>query len=326
MQHKQFRRLGFLVPPLLFLSVFALILGNLQAISDYVKLRGYTAPQAVVQLADQTGMTADARRIFYVNHPQVADRTTFNGACNSKGERTIVLGCYHSVDRGIYLYNVTDVRLNGVEQVTAAHEMLHAAYDRLSKTERANIDSQLKSFYERQVTDKRIRDTIAAYEISEPNDVVNEMHSILATEVSVLPQELEQYYQRYFTDRSKVVAFANTYQSEFTSRQDKVKSYDARLETLKSSIDTNTADLKRREAEINAMQQQLNSYRASNAVSQYNSLVPVYNGKIDEYNELIRTTQAKITEYNNLVKERNNLAMEIRGLSQSINSQLEPIQ
>src|SRR4051812_47277477 len=101
MQHKQFNRLRYLAVPILFIAVFALAIGNLQAISDYIKLRDYSAPVPVVQLADQTTMTADARHVFYVNHPQVAERSTFNGACNASGEHTIILGCYHAVDRGI---------------------------------------------------------------------------------------------------------------------------------------------------------------------------------------------------------------------------------
>lgn len=326
MQHKQFKAIRFLVVPAVFIALFALAIGNLQAISDYVKLRNYTPPAQVVQLADQTAMTERARHLFYVNHPSVASRSNFNGACNSSGEHTIVLGCYHSVDRGIYLYDVTDERLNGVEQVTAAHEMLHAAYDRLSKKERANIDGQLQNYYEHQVTDKRIKDTIAAYEISEPNDVVNEMHSIFATEISALPGELETYYRQYFVDRSKVVAYANTYQAEFTSRQERVKLFDSQLVELKATIESSTKDLERREADINAMQAQLNSYRSSGAISQYNAMVPEFNSKIDQYNELVRAAQSRIARYNELVKERNDLATEIRGLTQSINSQLETIE
>ena len=35
-----------------------------------------------------------------------------------ESEKTIILGCYHSDQEGIFVYNVTDPRLSGVEQVT----------------------------------------------------------------------------------------------------------------------------------------------------------------------------------------------------------------
>jgi hypothetical protein len=325
MQHKRFQVARIIAGPIVVLAILLLVIGNLQAISDYWKLRNYAPPPTVATLADQTGMTDKARKLFYINHPQVADRSSFSGVCNNRGEHTIVLGCYHSVDRGIFLFDVTDSRLDGVEQVTAAHEMLHAAYDRLSDDERANIDGQLQNYYEHQVSDERIKSTIAAYEKSEPNDVVNEMHSIFATELITLPTELEQYYRQYFTNRIKVVTLANNYQREFTRRQEQIKDYDTRLAALKSTIDSNTGELKSREAEISAMQRQLNSYKNSGQIQQYNSMVPVFNGKVDQYNELVRSTQAAIVEYNNLVSERNAVALEIKGLTASISSQLEPI-
>ena len=35
-----------------------------------------------------------------------------------------------------YIYNVNDERLNGLKEVTAAHEMLHAAYERLPESDK----------------------------------------------------------------------------------------------------------------------------------------------------------------------------------------------
>src|SRR6185295_11567695 len=102
-------------------------------------------------------MTPDTRRLFYVYHPVLEDKQAFNSHCTDS-EKTIVLGCYIS-RTGIYLYDVTDSRLNGVEQVTAAHETLHAAYERLSSSERKRVDGLTAQAFA-QVTDQRIKDTI----------------------------------------------------------------------------------------------------------------------------------------------------------------------
>lgn len=308
-------------------GVIAVVVLNLQNLRDYSRLYNYDPPAAIKTLADQTSMTDEARKLFYVNHPVLADRSAFGNQCTSRGEQTIVLGCYKPVDRGIFLFDVQDERLNGIEQVTAAHEMLHSGYDRLSNKERDNIDVQLQNFYNEHVkdSDERLRNTIAAYEKSEPNDIQNEMHSIFATEIDALPTALETYYQRYFKDRKKVIAYANAYRHEFTARQDKVKIYDLQLMSLKDRIDRNRNELERREKEIVQNQQQLEGYRARDEVETYNALVPVYNERVDAYNALVRSVQEDIQQYNKLVAERNQVASQIRELSESIDSTPTPI-
>src|SRR5206468_584885 len=127
-------------------------------------------------------------------------------------------------------------RLSGVEEVTSAHEMLHAAYDRLSTKERNRVDELLQNYYDHQLTDQRIRATIDAYKASEPNDLQNEMHSIFGTEIATLPPELENYYSQYFADRSKVTTLAGEYEQEFTSRKTEIQSYDTQLDGLRAQI------------------------------------------------------------------------------------------
>lgn len=328
MQHKRLSAgYGFVQWVVLFvmLAVIILISVNLQAIQDYSRLRNYDPPAEIAALATQTTMTDAARKLFYVNHPVLADRSAFGGQCTSRGEQTIVLGCYKPIDRGIFLFDVQDERLMGVEQVTAAHEMLHAAYDRLSTKDRDVIDIELQNFYNQKVTDDRLRKTITAYEKSEPNDIQNEMHSIFATEVATLPPALETYYKRYFIDRSKVIGYANAYRQEFTTRQEKVRVFDLQLMSLKDRIDRNKADLERREGEINQYQQQMERYRSQDELDSYNALVPTYNSRVEEYNALVRSVQASIQEYNDLVAERNQLASQVRELTESISSTPSPI-
>lgn len=325
MNNKRFRISGQFLVLLVLLGILAAVLLNARTIRDTIRLYGYSPPATIAQIADDTAMTNAARRMFYVNHPVIADRTAFGEHCGNRGEHTIVLGCYHGIDNGIYLFDVTDERLEGVEHVTAAHEMLHAAYDRLSNSERQRIDRLLQDYYDTQVTDERLLETIASYQKSAPKDVLNEMHSIFATEIAVLPPELETYYQRYFTDRSKVVAYAEKYQQEFTARREKVKAFDIQLAALKINMDANTAALGRQEQEIDALRTQMQEYRQSGNIPAYNRSVPQFNAKVDQYNSLIAATKAQIDSYNQIVAERNNLALEVKELAQSINSQLAPI-
>jgi len=269
-------------------------------------------------------MTSYGRKIYYVNHPALQDKTAFRLSCPNNGrEQTIVLGCYRSNQNGIFLLQVTDTRLDGVQQVTAAHEMLHGAYDRLSTQERARIDDLLQNYYKHDVHDQRIIDTINAYKKSEPHDVVNEMHSVFGTEIAHLPTELEQYYQRYFSDRQRVVSYAAQYQSEFTSREATVKQDDATLARLKATIDADQADLKDKQAAINAQQQLLERLRSTN-VSAYNAGVPGYNQSIDAYNVEVDALHDLIAQYNQLVTERNAVAGEEVELTQALDAGATP--
>jgi hypothetical protein len=323
---KRKNRLLVLTLLLVWLAALVLIAVNRQGIYDWWQLRGYDAPVVVSSLATQDTMTDYARRIFYVNQPSVENKASFGESCKSTArEETIVLGCYHSNQQGIFLLSVSDPRLNGVQQVTAAHEMLHAAYDRLSDSERKKVDAMLLDYYHKNLTDDRVKTTIDAYKKSEPKDIVNEMHSIFGTEIANLPSGLEQYYSRYFNDRSKIVGFADKYQAEFSSREAIVKSYDAQLESLKTQVDASQDGLKDKEAAIAAERQKLEDLRSSGSISAYNAGVPVYNNMVSSYNSQVQTARNLIKTYNQLVIKRNAVALEEDQLVNALDNNVETI-
>ncbi len=294
----------------LLVGLASVALAKQQAILDWTSLRGYVPPATVAQLATNDTMTDSARRLFYVNHPIVTASDTFTKHCPAGGEKTVVLGCYEGSDNGIYIYNVTDARLDGVEQVTAAHEMLHAAYRRLSSGQRNKVDTLLSDYYAHGLNDQRIKDTIAAYRKSEPNDVVNEMHSVFGTEVPNLPAPLEQYYRQYFSDRSKVTAYTAKYQGEFASRQTQIEAYDTQLKTMKLQIENNEAQLSTRRKALDTQSAQLQTERSSGQIAQYNSSVPAYNQAVSSYNALLAETKSLVSQYNDIVATRNKIALE----------------
>lgn len=298
---------------------------NYQNIADWVALRNYLPPAAVSSLATQTTMTPLARKIFYVNHPVLDAKAVFGNKCpNGEREKTIVLGCYRGNQNGIFLLDVSDPRLSGVEDVTAAHELLHAAYDRLSPKERSRIDALLQDYFKRDLRDQRILDTIASYRKTEPNDVVNEMHSIFATEVATLPTELEQYYKRYFTNRAKIVSYAVAYQVEFTSRQTAVKLADEQLASIKTQITSRQAGLKTRNTTIISVQKTLLAERSRNTAV-YNAAVPGYNKMVDDYNVEVQAVKILIESYNDLVVSRNKIVLEQAKLVNELNATASPI-
>jgi Skp family chaperone for outer membrane proteins len=323
------RRHHRLLPVLLvlaWLAALALIALNRQNILDWWKLRQYQAPAAISSLAAQDTMTGYGRKIFYVNHPVIDDKTAFTKACpDNGGEQTIVLGCYHGGQSGIFLLKVNDPRLDGVLQVTAAHELLHGAYERLDTAERKKVDAMLLDYYNNHLDDPRIAKTIASYKKSEPRDVVNEMHSVFGTEIANLPQDLEQYYKKYFTNRAQIAAYAADYQSEFTGREELVAQYDAQLADLKSRIDSGQNSLQAKQAEITDRQNQLQAKKNGGDIAGYNAGVPGYNALVNEYNATAQNVKSLITQYNQLVEKRNEVALEEDQLVKSLSNDTAPI-
>lgn len=306
------------------LSFPFLVYFNAQALSDWWQLRGYTPPAAVTALASQDTMTAYATHVFDVNHPDLeASAAQFRTDCNET-EQTIVLGCYRSNQDGIFVYDVHDSRLAGVRQVTAAHEMLHAAYDRLNSKDKKYVDGLLMDYFNNSLKDQRIIDTINEYKKTEPNDLVNEMHSIFGTEVPNLPAPMENYYKKYFSNRQAVVNFASNYEAEFTSREDQIKADDAQLAILRGRIQDEESSLQAQSSKIDADRSRLDSERAAGDISAYNAGVAPFNGEVDTYNAGVQRLRRDISSYNQLVEARNAIAQELTSLDQSIDTRLAP--
>lgn len=313
--------LSFLLLFGLFIAVIAGIFFR-QDIYDWWRLRNYHPPARISSLATQTTMTDEGKTLFYVAHPKISDADTFNQQCQVE-EFTIVLGCFVTPGN-IYLYDVTDKRLAGILEVTAAHEMLHVAYERLDSEQKQTVNRQLEAAFA-EVNNERIKKVVAQYRKNDPSSVPNELHSILGTEVKNLPQDLEDYYSQYFSNRQKVVAFSNDYEAEFASRQQRVAAIDEQLAGLKPQIEQNQALISAKQDDIQLQRQQLDNQRSGGDIEAYNSGVPAYNALINEYNALVAETKDLIATYNSLVKERNNLVVEVQDLYESIDSTPELI-
>jgi len=315
---------------LLALVVVLILVGiglyNRRTIADWWTLLGYNPPSAVVQLASSDTMTGYARRVFYVNKPQIEDKSAFAPNCPSGTEQTVVLGCYHGGQSGIFLLQVTDSRLKGLEQVTAAHETLHALYERLGSGQRQQVDGWLEDFYKTGLHDQTIKMQIDSYRKSEPHSLDDEMNSIIGTEVKQLPAPLENYYRQYFTDRGKVVAYYQNYQAAFTERQRALKTDDAKLTSMKSQIDSLKSQLEADGQKLMSERAQLDSEKAGGQTSDYNGRVPAFNAAVSSYNDKVAQLRDLIASYNKLVGQRNAVALEAQQLVQEITSQPKKIQ
>lgn len=312
----QFRRILSGLTSVLLIGVFAVVFWQRQAVYDWWRLRDYTPPAAIVKLADSTTMNDLGRKLFYVHKPVLADSKTFNEHCNID-EQTIILGCYIT-HQSIYVFDVKDKRLSGIEEVTAAHEMLHAAYDRLSTKERLRIDSLTAAAF-KDLTDARIKEVVASYKKRDESVVPNELHSILATEVRVLPAELESYYGRYFIDRKQIVALSEKYEKIFSDQQKHLAVLKAQIDNLEASLKARKTVIDEQEASLNAESERLAELRREDTEA-YNEAVPAYNARVVSYQQLIGSYNADVARLNSLIKQYNATAVAQKALTDAIDS------
>lgn len=295
---------------------------NQQDIRDWWILRTYSPPSEIVALAETTAMTKQAKRVFYANRPELNDRTNFNTNCPFP-DRSLVLGCF--ADNHIYIFKVSDAKLDGVEEVTAAHELLHAAYARMSSSERNRVDQLTTDAYTA-LNDERLNDTIKGYQQDDPDSVPNELHSILGTEFRELPAELETHYANYFSDRSKVVTIAESYEKVFVQLQSKIAQLAQQIAALKSQIAQTEVKLTSDKLKLDAEAKRLQDLRNASQFEAYNTGVPGYNAQVNAYNSLVEEYKSLVSRHNKLVEEHNELALEQNHLVQSLNSKFQPIE
>lgn len=295
------------------------ILNNQYVISDWFALRGYDAPEYVVGYADDTAMSDYGRQVFYVGKPQLNEKSDFNANCPIP-DRSLVLGCY--ADGKIYVFDVQDERLDGVEEVTAAHEMLHAAYSRLSGGEERNLEALLDEQLA-VVTETRVLELVEQYRQDDVETLYNEMHSVFGTEVKELIPALEEHYAQYFDDRSQVVAISDSYEQVFLDIDNKIKNLENEISALKAQISDKEVSITALQVTIDGESARLEALRASGDIPGYNSGVPAFNAMVASYNSAVDSYKVLVVKHNDKVEERNLQAGTQNELVQSLDSKFE---
>jgi uncharacterized protein YukE len=308
------------------LLVLAVLLGLVwwkhQALQDWWKLYNYTPPVAITELAYEDTMNAYTRHLFYLNKPQLLNTVgAFRQHC-PENENTIVLGCYHPDQDGINIYAVQDSSLAGIQQVTAAHEVLHAVYARLSNSARMQLDSELEAYYKSGLTSPTVKAEVALYQKTEPTAVNDEMSCTFGTEITQLPAALNNYYAQFFTNRQKIVGYEQQYQAQFTNRENQISADDSQLTAMKQQISSQETSLTAQSNNLNAQKSQLEQLLSSGKVAAYNSAVTAYDSQVDTYNTALTNLKQEITNYNQLVGARNAIAGQLTTLDTAIDTRL----
>ncbi len=180
-------------------ALFGWAVANQVAISDKLFFLTHQPSAETIKIADDAHLTGIARTLLYRTDPQFSDLTTINATCDTES-----LGCLTPRGQAFVLDDPT--RPNQT-MVVAAHEMLHLAYRRLSKSKKAELAPLLD--------EAMSQNAIFGLEVrlqpqKDPEDRRDEAHSLLGTEYAHLPPQLETYYATYFTKRSILVTAAQS--------------------------------------------------------------------------------------------------------------------
>lgn len=224
-----------LVSALLIAAAVWVVLNHQYAL-DTISVWQYRPSQQISALTERMRFTERGEFYFYSAQPQLSDQQSFNRVCINQEDHNVVLGCY--VGQRIYIYDVADEQLDGVREVTAAHEMLHAAYERLSDKER----TWLADLLEAQMTtaSPELTERLKVYDKLDHTERMNELHSVVGTEVAPLSTELEDYYGRYFSERASIVKLFDKYQAVFVDLRQHQESLIGELNSLAEEVNVRT--------------------------------------------------------------------------------------
>ena len=189
------------VPLLLAVGALLFVVFNFRIeISDWWYFSRYKPDQRISKLADDAGFTDNGERLFFRADPEVVSQTELDAQCVNIES----LGC---IIEGPKTY-IRNFESFGSEYdqavVTAAHEMLHLAYFRLSDDEKTEVNELLNTEFT-QLRDQAVIGRITSYDQQEQLD---EMHSIIGTETAAVSDALEEYYSQYFEDNRAQVRSA----------------------------------------------------------------------------------------------------------------------
>lgn len=323
MSDKKPNRLRFIIAIVASAIIFGFagwLLLNRQYAIDQVSVWAYRPPTDIVAIEDRIDFSEKGKFYFYTTHPVVAAGETFNKDCPRQEVGNPILGCY-AMGR-IYIYDITNAQLDGIEEVTAAHEMLHAIWERMGSSEQRKIGSLLRTEYSK-LTDGELKERMDYYARTEPGELENELHSIIGTEVATISPELETYYQQYFTDRSKVLALHSKYDTLFRNLRTQSETLYNELVTLGQSISTRSvqynSDIAQLSSDINSFNARANSGSFA-SIAQFNqerAALVTRSNKLEAERTAINND---IATYNVKYKDYQALAAQIELLNDSIDS------
>lgn len=323
-------RIAALLLVVLLLAAIVVAAMNRQAIKDHLAAGGFDPTEQVLQVLDDLDLTDAGERIFLASGPTVDGSQTFNEQCADvdHSEQGHVLGCF--TGERIHLFSVTDERISGIVEVTAAHELLHAAYTRLGDGDRTALNAKLlRVFDDLSEHDDDLRERMSVYTHLSDAAFANELHSVLGTEVRDLPDWLEEHYAQWFEDRAGLVDRFEAYHTVFADLQDRSETLQAEMIDLRTDVERRKVAYDDAVAQFNADADEFSrrnrDFEFSGRPEEFEQIRSELESRRDELASTLDGLQADIDRYNAMRDELQELSEVSNDLDQQLNSDLAPV-
>lgn len=315
--------LGWIVLGVLVTIVAVVAILNRVWIYDWFRGVTYRPAAEIVNIRNKLNLTGRGEFLFNAAQPELNDAAEFNVNCRQDESEVAVLGCY--TVGNIYVYDITDAKLSGIRELTAAHELLHAVWARMSEDERRDLTLPLTQTFDK--NQDLLGPELESYDISEKQE---ELYVRAGTEVKNLPEALEKHFAEIFKDQDLIVSYYEGYIAVFREIKARMEKLTSEMETLKGEIDAKMAEYR---SGVEALEVDISSfnacadtagcftsewefYRQRNELAAREDVLNILN---DEINNLIDEYNAKVDEYNADVTES-------RKLQNMINSKAEAVE
>lgn len=306
------------------------VVDNQQWLSDRAIAAQFVPDDALTKYVADAALTDEGEIYLLASRPEVVGDGEFDRYCSRNEPGIGVLGCYRLAEKKIYFYDVTDERLEAMEPVIAAHEMLHAAWDRMDQSEKDRLGALLEQAFADLPRDHPLHDRIDSYESRDPASRIPELYALMGTEVASLPEQLEAHYAKFIADRQQVVGlaaevyaiFAN-FESEVQHIVDDLTTRSDIIDALKATYESDAAILGQ---DIQSYNEKVSRYNAGEDVAGAEDFDDIRDSLIARQSELAGdrdTILALIDEYNALLDQLNLLNGQLVELNQGINIDLK---
>jgi hypothetical protein len=304
------KKLRIIVVSIIAAILISIFLGS-TVFRDDVTVLFYSGSEEIKQISNQTGMNSHGKAIFYSTQPELVDYPTLKKNClfAESDVNIIEYGCYLEDSNKIYLLNIKDSRLAPMMAVTAGHEMLHKVFSMTPDDEKNGIIPNLsaenikKTNFLTPTEESRLSEMIKPYESEglTADELTNEMHSLVGTEITLANSQLLSHYDEYFTDQSIPVEEYNKKESAIALIEQEINDGINKLSLLEQAINDGDANLSSVQNALN-YDEYIGDIRTYNInVGIYNKNLGIVNGKIDEYNSLLATLKTKMADYDAII-------------------------
>ncbi len=302
------------------LGIYAVVQST--PVQDWWKGLTYDETTEVKTLRESLSLTEKGERIFLATQPRIEEAEDFNGHCDSHHADVALLGCY--VNDKMYVYRVDQEDLKDSNKVTAAHELLHAAWARMEQGERETVKRMLEQV--EQQNPKWVSEELDLYDDTEKTE---ELYTRVGTKLQEIPEDLEEHYRQYFTNRLKIVEYYENYQAPFNELKERNAELKIQIDQMNAELLVGKDEYERRMRALEAEVDSFNACAASEGCFRSDAEFARRRGAIQtEYIELEKLRNelnAKIDENNALVLEYNENQRKLGDLHGILNSNVEKL-